>query len=193
MTAAAEDPHIGLIVEGPGDFGATPRLLRGYLHSIGMYQDMLGEPLAANGLGNLTVAGGIEKFVNIAQYRPGCAGILVIVDADRECPVSVGQGLLARVSDSRVPVVICVADRNFEDWLYASLESFDLPGSPVFVAGEHGGAALHQLLPSGYRKTVDQPRLAARIDYGLVSGRNDSLDRLFTKVAELAAIVPSGY
>ncbi len=192
MTADYATPHVALIVEGPGDHGAAPRLVRSYLHSRNEFRDILGDPLSAKGLGNLTVAGGIEKFVNIATARPGCVAVVVIVDSDQQCPVEVGVALKTRIEWSRVPVEVCVADRDFEDWLYASVESFGIEGSPVYHESHRGATELGSLLHGGYKKTVDQPRLASKVDPNLARGRSASLDRLFRKIDSAIELIEEG-
>ena len=43
MTAAVGEPHVGLVVEGAGDRGALPIILRMHLQQQGEYRDVLGE------------------------------------------------------------------------------------------------------------------------------------------------------
>jgi hypothetical protein len=169
---------VQLIVEGPGDEGAVPVLLRRYLHIREDFRpDMLGTPIAANGLGNLTKDGGIEGYVRIAASRPGTQLVLVILDADKECIKERAEQLLPRCG-SGVPVVLALAEKNFEDWIYASVET-TLGTDIEYVAGKNGLSEIKRVRP--YTKSVDQARLAHQIDFDIASSRSQSFKRLIDR------------
>lgn len=169
---------IQLIVEGPGDEGAVPVLLRRYLESIEDFRpNMLGAPIAAHGISNLTKDNGIEGYVRIAASRPGVECIFVVVDADKECIKERAELLLSRAG-ARVPVIIAIADKNFEDWIYASAE--DTLGPEVtYVAGTNGLSKIKR--HRSYTKSVDQAKLAARINLARASQRSKSFRRLIER------------
>ena len=96
MTAAPEDPHVGLVVEGPGDFQAVPVLLRSWLGTSGDYRDILGRPVSCNGRDKALMPNGIEGKVASAVARPGCRGVLVVLDGDYDPVCTRGPDLLAR-------------------------------------------------------------------------------------------------
>jgi len=50
MTANPDTPHIGIVVEGPGDFASVPLLLRNYMNSREDYRDILGNRSAVTGV-----------------------------------------------------------------------------------------------------------------------------------------------
>lgn len=181
MTAASGEPHIGLVVEGPGDRGAIPILVRKHLHMAGDFRDVVGKPLAANGLSNLTRPGGIEGFVRIAAGRPGCRAVLVIVDGDGKCVVDVAASLVPRMA-SRVPTFLVVADRDVEDWIFASAEALSISGIVWDPASRGLGEIRAALRPSSYTKPVDQPSLAAKIDLDLATQRSASFARFRSKI-----------
>lgn len=76
MTAGPNDPHLGLVVEGRGDLGALPILLRTALQRRGDYRDLLGGPVACHGHDKALTVGGIEGYVGTAARRPGCRAVL---------------------------------------------------------------------------------------------------------------------
>lgn len=190
MTATSLQPHIGLVVEGRGDFSAVPMLLRAHLHRRFEYRDILGKPIPINGKGAATTPGGIERFVATAALRPGCRGILVALDADKEASCAEGPALLARAaSEVSVPVIISLAERDYEDWLYSSVETLEL-GDVSWQAGRNGGAEIKSLLsPKTYVKPTWQPRLTARMDLDLAASRSPSLGRLFDRFDDLRALI----
>jgi hypothetical protein len=191
MTARPSDPHVGLVVEGPGDRAAVPLLLRRHLQSSGEYGDILGKPVPFHGRGNATVDGGIEGYLATAAARPGCVGVLVVLDADDDCAATLGPELMGRAQGiTGKPVVVALAERNYEAWLYSSAEELDL--DLAFDPGESGARAIAQAVrPGKYVKPVWQPKLTAKVDVALARGRSASLDRALTRFDELRARLPS--
>lgn len=186
MTAAPGSPHIGLVVEGPGDREAFPILLRNYLHSNGVYTDVLGKPVPLKGKGSATsTTNGVEGYV-LAAARPGCIGIIVLVDADKDASCELGPTLLERAQAvTQLPVVVIVAERDFEDWLYSSVETLQL-GPATWSPTERGKNAIESLIaPEKYVKATMQARLASRVDLPLAASRSASLSRLCRKVDAL--------
>ena len=78
------------------------------------------------------MAGGVENAVSAAALRVDTAGgVLVLLDADDDCPAALGPALLerARAARSDVPISVVLANREFEAWFIAAAES---------LAGTHG-------------------------------------------------------
>lgn len=181
MTAGPFQPHIGLIVEGPGDKVAVPLLLRLRLHGMEVYDDLLGKPISTNGRSNMTKPGGIEGFVAVATARPGCRSVLVVADSDDDRACALGPELLKRSgSQTNLPVVVALAERTYEDWLHASMESLRLGDSVAMYDEENsrGIVAIRQAMaPAKYVKTVHQPRFTASMNLSLAESRSPSLAR----------------
>lgn len=187
MTASAGDPHVGLVVEGAGDLGAVPVVLRMHLQQQGEYRDILGKPVPLHGKGN---ASAIQGYVATAGYRPGCVGVLVVLDCDDDCPAELGPALLAEAAPAvGVPVLVALADRDFEDWLYASAETLDL-GLEYEATSRGKGAIEGSLKPRKYVKPTWQPRLAHRLDLALAASRSASLARMLHRFDDLRSAVP---
>jgi hypothetical protein len=186
VTAGASDPHIALVVEGIGDRGAVPLLLRRHLEARGEFRDILGKPIPFNGKGSATVEGGVERYVQTASLRPGCRGVLVVLDADREPSCEEGPRLFGRAQGAvGVPVVVALAERDYEDWIYASVETLGL-GDEAWESGVNGGAAIARLLsPKSYIKPTWQPRLTGRMDLQVARSRSASLGRLLDRFDSL--------
>lgn len=191
MTAAPNDPHVGLVVEGAGDRNALPMMLREHLHADGEYREVLGKPVPLHGRDKAFVTKGIEGYVAVAAARPGCVGVLVVLDGEGDCVATDGNVLLERaIRISRVPVKIALADRDYEDWLYASAETLDI-GLDQYHPGERGQHAIKAALkPESYTKPVWQPRLTARMDLDVARGRAPSFDRMLARFDELRAALP---
>ncbi|WP_219417281.1 DUF4276 family protein [Pseudonocardia nigra] len=193
MTPLPTQPHIGLIVEGPGDKNGVPVLFRRHLQDVGEYRDILGKPIPANGRGSITTPKGIEGYVSVAASRPGCRGILVVIDSDDDPVCELGPALLPRAQAvSKVPVYIALAERCYESWLFASAETLEL-GLTYDEAAHAQFAIKSGLHPTKYVKPVWQPKLSHRVDIGLACGRSPSLARALVKLDELVLRVVSDF
>lgn len=189
MTANPTDPHIGLVVEGAGDRGALPILLRSHLARKNDYRDVLGKPVPAHGRDKALVDGGIEGYVATAALRPGCVGVFVVLDGEGDCVADLGPRLADRADAvTGKPVVIALADQDFESWLYASAETLDL--GLAFQDASNGQASIKRALkPRKYVKPTWQPRLTARVDLELAASRNESLTRALLRFDELCLLL----
>jgi hypothetical protein len=190
MTALASDPHVGLVVEGAGDKAALPIVLRRHLEALGDYRDVLGKPVPLHGRSKAIVPGGIEGYVATAA-RPGCVGVLVVLDGDDDCVAELGPDLLGRARQvTSVPVYIALAERDFEDWVYAAAESLEI-GLGEFDPGVRGKKAIPRALyPEAYTKPVYQPKLASRMDLVVASRRSASFARMLRCFQELRCLLP---
>jgi hypothetical protein len=182
MTAAPTEPHVGLVVEGPGDATALPVLLRAHLHSSGEYRELLGKPVACNGKMKAIMVNGLEGKVATAAARPGCRGVLVVLDADGDPSCRLGPQLRRRAEKvSRVPVAVALAEPTFEAWLVASAESLGLGGLTYDPAANPEKAVKDALAPVKYVKPTWQPRLAHRVDIAVASSRSACLARMLAR------------
>ncbi len=189
MTANPSEPHIGLVVEGPGDAAALPVLLRSFFHERGEYRDILGKPISCNGRDKALAPRGLEGFVAAAAARPGCNAVLVVLDGESDLVCKLGPELLGRVEAvTHLNVGICLAEHTFEDWIYASAETLDL--DLEYDSGKHGLGVIRQALrPLTYAKPTWQPRLTARMDLKLAASRSMSLARLSVEIERLMGFI----
>jgi hypothetical protein len=121
------------IVEGRGEVAAVPILLRNWLR-FRRYRNVeidFDGPVFAGGKGTLAAAHdrarrrGVEHYVHLALLRQPDV-ILVLLDADEDCPVTLGGGLLARARTlvpANYPIGIVVAKREYEAWFLAAFPS----------------------------------------------------------------------
>jgi hypothetical protein len=188
MTAAFNSPHIGLVVEGPGDANSLPILLRKWLALREDYRDLLGKPIPCNGRENATVLNGIEGYTATAASRPGCKAVLVVLDAEKDCAAHMGPTLLSRAIEvCPVPVILCLAEHHWEDWLYASAETLEIDGF-TYEEGKRKALSL-ALRPTKYVKPTWQPRLTARMNVELAISRSKSLARMLKKFDSLIPLI----
>jgi hypothetical protein len=122
------------IVEGFGEVAAVPVLIRRWLRHRKFHINIdvhVEGPVRASGVGALKVPHneddelGIEHYVEIALLRRPDI-ILVILDADEDCPRTLGPSLLARARKlvpTDYPIGVVVANREYEAWFLAAFPS----------------------------------------------------------------------
>jgi hypothetical protein len=200
MSAAWDPPTIASIVEGDGEVSALPKLLHRIAAELDVPNLLTPIPMRIP-RGKITIAGGIERAVAAEALRvPGKGGVLVLLDADDDCPVECGPLLLARAraarQDKQVSVVL--ANREFEAWFLAAAPSlagqfgfpteFARPESPEAPRDCKG--LLTKARPKGqpYKETVDQAPLTSAFDLKMAREHSDSFDKFYREVSRLLGI-----
>jgi hypothetical protein len=163
--------NIAPIVEGHGDAEAVPVLLR---RLVGDRATILRSFRLPRGrlVKEFELAKAVLHTVNGAQP---VHGILVVLDADDDCPADLGPRLMACAQaccpGSRVAVVAAV--REFEAWYLAAASSLraagKLPSSIVPAADPEAvrdaKGWLTGALGRRYSEVLDQPAFAALFDF----------------------------
>lgn len=193
-------PNIASIVEGDGDLSAVPGLLRRILGELlSRYDIQAARPKPTHGKPNLLRR--LEQFLQYAKMDD-CDAILVILDADEECPVNEARTLATRAAalSLAVPVAIVYAKSEYETWFIASLsqgtgaairerlgisDTEDAPDNLENIRGAKGW--LNERMPPSraYKETQDQGPLTHHIDLELAQLRSRSFRRLRHAVGEL--------
>ena len=188
-------PKIVPIVEGPGEVEAVPALLWKLLAERGRYDIQIETPQDAHGCGNLTTPSGIERFVQNAWTKRDCGAVLVLVDADEQCPVEMAADFSQRILalGVRFPVVIVVAKCEYEAWFLASLETiagmplnggYGLPADLVYPGEVEEPVGVKgwitRQFPEGriYKETIHQSAMTKLIDPERVRQKLRSFRRL---------------
>ena len=172
------------IVEGPGDEAAAPVLLRRVLYErLCRYDFEVKRPKKARGRGGLVKK--LGDFLAYARMTPGCAAILVLLDADEDCPRELGTELARRALAAAVgvPIAVVCAKPEYESWFLASDEDFtcDVEG----FSGAKGW--LTRKMPPGlaYKETKNQAAFSKCIDIEATVQASRSFRRLCSAVEEL--------
>jgi len=164
------NPLIAPIVEGKSEIAAVPILLRRLLQRIGAHHVGVLRPyrVKQNRIGK---EGELERAVQQAtKSHEGARAVLVLLDADDDCPAKLGPQLLARCRRATaLPTAVVVANREFEAWFLGAKVSLrgtrgiaddaTPPSHPEAIRGakEH----LNQnMLGRTYVPVADQPALA---------------------------------
>lgn len=187
--------HLGIIVEGFGDVAAVPVLVRRLCGEGFPSLDLrIRKPYRATRYG-LVRPGQLENVLQVVAGKlPPPRAILVLLDADDDCPAELGPDLAKRAAAARpdVPAGVVLAKREFEGWFLAAIES--LAGYRGWPAGlgriddpesiRDAKKVLRNCRGGPYSPAVDQPALAQRFDIQQAR-RADSFDKCCREVQRL--------
>lgn len=186
------------IVEGHGEVAAVPVLLRRMARQIAPEQTVvIAAPLRVS-RSKIVKPQELEKYMAIAARQVGAGGgILVLLDADRDCPAVLAPALLSRAASAAPhhPVAVVLAKAEYEAWFLASAASlagsvglapdFAAPPDPEAVRNAKGRVGRH-LRAGRYRPTKHQESLTSALDFELARTA-PSFDKLWREVTGLLA------
>lgn len=185
-------PRISTIVEGRGEISAVPVLLRRMAATIApeLYVEIM-RPIRVS-RHKVVKEGQLEQAVQAAANRSGSeGGILILLDADDDCPASLGPELLQRAKAARRDreISVVLAKREFESWLLASAKaiagrrglrpSLLPPSDPEGISDAKGWLTARSLPSRSYRPTQDQAALTSVLDFEQARKRSPSFDKLW--------------
>jgi hypothetical protein len=189
--------QIACIVEGHGDIDAVPvvvrRIAQEFNPSLAIYLNHVFRVPRSR----LIKESELERAVEFAARRVGLTGgILIVLDADDECPATLGPELLRRARQVRpgLPIRVVLAKREFEAWFLAAAESLQGrrglsqtlqgPSDPESVRGAKEWLTARMAGERHYVETLDQSALAAVFDFTRAR-RAQSFDKFFRDVLAL--------
>jgi hypothetical protein len=194
---AAQPVTIASVVEGEGEVRALPKLLFRLARELSVPELRAPPPMRVN-RGRLLVPGGIERAVNAMAHRAGASGgVLVLIDADDDCPATLGPSLLSRARKARsdIPISVVLAMREFEGWYLASASSFagqygfptglSSPSHPEQIRGAKEWLSRQRVSGRPYKPTVDQALLVSAFDMEQARRHAPSFDKFCRDVESL--------
>jgi hypothetical protein len=191
--------RVTAIVEGHGEVEALPILIR----RIGLELDPpvaveVPRPIRQPRSGLLKPQE-LERVVRLAASKSD--RILILIDADEDCPAKLGPELLQRANLARPDrnIRAVVARSEFEAWFLAAAESVAgkrgisadvrAPARPEDIRDAKGWITSRMEGSRTYRETIDQPALAAFFD--LQAARSaPSFDKFWRDLASLLQTGP---
>ena len=188
------------IVEGKGEVDAVPLLIRRIAweraHSL---LPIVGKPIWVPRDKLLRRKGELERYVDIAARKgDSCGRILIVLDADDDCPAELGPWILGRATKARPDreVGVVLAKREYEAWFLATLDSLAgqrnirkgsvAPDDPEGVRDAKGRINAMMGTGSQYRTTRDQAALTQFIDIPAARLKSPSFDKMCRVIEELA-------
>lgn len=190
-------PCIVPIVEGHAEAEAVPLLLRRMLAASGPHETPIARPFRVKRT-QVVRPGELERAVqHAAAARDNVGAVLVLLDADDDCPAELGPRLLARCKSAiALPVAVVLACREFEAWFLGAKESLrkvrgiaptaQSPESPEAVRGAKERLSAN-MQRRRYVPVDDQAALAAEMSLADARRRCPSLDKLFREVRRLVS------
>ena len=190
------------IVEGYAEVYSVPVLLRRMLEHLNAFQVQVARPFRV-GRYRVVQLGEIERAVKLAvASRENVKGVLVLLDADDDCPAKLGPKLLKRCRRViSIPVSVVLAEREFEAWFLGAKESLrgvrgirddaKSPSSPESIRGAKERLS-HNMQNLRYVEVDDQPALAKRMDLQLAKKRCLSFKKLLREVESLVLSMTGG-
>jgi hypothetical protein len=170
--------RLSSIVEGHGEVAALPVLLRriALWRSPHMHVDVQ-TPIRVHRDRFLNRADEFNRHLMLAGDKCGDDGlVLILLDADDDCPAIRGAEILARAQQTlpHRKISVVLAKREFEAWFIGAAESLDgqrglsIKAADLAVDAELPRDAkgwLRERMAGGtYGETTDQPAFAARMD-----------------------------
>ena len=187
---------VAAIVEGAGEVVALPILLRriNAWRTPDVHLQAL-PPIRVHRDRFLNRQDEFRRHLLLAAAKCGEQGwILVLLDADDDCPAELGKQILERatayVPHRRVSVVL--ANREYEAWFIAAAESlhgqrgFALKsGDTIDAEGPRNakGWITAHMCGGSYGETTDQPAFSARMDLQQAFARSRSFRKLCSEWA----------
>ena len=184
------------IVEGDSEVEAVPVLIRRIALDVApLAPPEVLRPIRVRRQG-FVKPGEVERYVNLAAILGAADGhILVLLDANGDCPAELGPEVLRRArtarSDRRIEVV--VANREYESWFIAVIDGLQgtrgisadaqVPQDPESIRGAKEW--LRDRMSGPYSPTADQATFTARFDMALARQRSPSFDKMWRAVNAL--------
>lgn len=190
--------RLACIVEGYGDVAAAPVLLRRLQQAIRADLSLEVSRPIRQGRHKLVKPGELERAVELAARTVSPQGaILLLVDADDDCPKLLAPKLLTRMRACRSDISsgVILAKCEFEAWFLASLDSLagrrglgqglSPPADPEAVRNAKGAMSRAMSGTGAYSETVDQPAFADLFDLAIARRRSPSFDKCWREVERL--------
>lgn len=193
------------IVEGHGEVLSLPLVLRRILSEVyGIYDFVCFYPhrLPRGKMSDPEELGkAVELGVRRVQGVGSQGGVLVLLDADDDCPVEVAS-VISEIGEKRAGgrclFQVTVANREFEAWFLSAILSLrgvrgvksdaEPPHSPEAIRGAKEFLKRELMVTSAtYSPTVDQAALASKFDL-CAAARARSFEKIVKVTGELAGV-----
>lgn len=195
--------RIAGIVEGDGEVDAFPVLVRRVALIVAPAVGIDVPRPDRYPKQRLLKPGELERAVDLAARSiEGHGAILILLDADDDCPAQQGPAVLARATAARrdVAIGVALAKYEYEAWFLAAAESLagrrslptDLrsPSDPEGIRGAKEWLGHHMPRNRRYSETLDQPALTALFDLQ-AARRANSFDKCYREIVRLMALAGS--
>ena len=197
MAAPNDVVHFGFVIEGKGEVGAIPLLIRRICNELFETFAVKTTPPVRITKSKLIREGELERAVRLAHLNNGSRGpVLVVLDADEDCPAILGPSLRLRALAIAQPqsLSIVIPKYEFETWFLAAAQSLSgkrglregllPPSQPEAIRGAKEWLSGNMAPGRKYAPRVDQAALVAAMD--LTAAKScKSFERLCREIQRL--------
>lgn len=176
------------IVEGHGEVAAIPCLCAKILHQLEAWAWHVDPTPIRSPKSQLIQIAGLEKAVDLALRSRKADAVLVICDADDECPARWSE-TAAKVFTTRGNGGAVMAMREYESWLLSSLVGQARSGTRTIEQIRDAKGQLEQYV-KGYLPTLHQLQLTRALEIDTVWSLSDSFDKLIRTLGRLCGVPP---
>ena len=190
--------RIAAIVEGHGEVEAVPILLRRIAAAVAPTADIEVLPPVRVDRYGVVKQNELERAVELAARMVGTEGsILILLDADDDCPAELGPDLLQRAGAARPDraIRVVLARAEYEAWFLAATASIagrhDIdeaampPDDPEGIRNAKGWLTAQMPVGRSYRPTRHQAALTKHFDLDAARRGAPSFDKLWRDVRSL--------
>ena len=188
------------IVEGHSEVESVPILMRRIQEQMQAFHIRIARPFRIK-RNKVVLTGELERAIKQGVKDRGNVGaILVLLDAEDDCPAKLAPELIQRCRQTtHLPVSVVLANIEIEAWFLGGKESLRgacgiksdaiAPSNPESIRGAKEQISINMEHGRRYLQTDDQPRLAANVDLNLIRGRCPSFDKFFREVQNLIIMI----
>jgi hypothetical protein len=188
------------IVEGHSEVESVGVLLRRLLQASNRFDIRVARPFRVKRY-QVVKEGQIERAVLQAiRSRENAHAVLVLLDADDDCPAQLAPNLLDRCKKvTQLPAAVILANREFEAWFLGAKESLrgfrgireDASSSaqPESIRDAKDHLSANMSAGRRYLEVDDQAALAEKLDVKSARQRCPSLDKLVREIRRLAQLL----
>jgi hypothetical protein len=190
------------IVEGHSEVESVPLLIRRLAAEWGEYGFRVEKPVRVKRY-QVIKNGELERRLQLALRRPDCAAIIIILDADDDCPRELASDLLKRAKKIASDVVISVVipKSEFESWFVGSIESLKgchsisdtavTPVNPEDIRDAKGFLTNKMTENNHYLEVDDQPAMTATFDMTLAYTHCRSFKKFHNDLCKIITTISS--
>jgi len=191
------------IVEGHAEIESVPVLLRRRLQQMGAFHVHVSRPFRVK-RNRIVRQGELERAIEQGvRDRENVGGILVILDADDDCPAELGPQLLNRARQvTQLPIVVTLATQEMEAWFLGAKGSLrgicgivpeaTAPNDPESIRGAKERLSQNMQAGRRYLDVDDQAAFAQQMDFESARRECRSFDKFLRGVDQLVAELPHG-
>jgi len=149
--------------------------MRRLLQLLGIYSIDIAKPVRV-WRNRVVKPGELESAVSLARLRPNCSAIMIVLDADDDCPRELAPELLrrARQTVQNMPISMVMPNSELEAWFVGSIESLRgersirgtavSPSDPESIRDAKRWLRKEMSGSRTYMAVDDQPAFAERFD-----------------------------